>query len=105
MQTKGAASPVENRCRAQEAIDRFQTSEPRFSANAPWQSEYAVTLVYLNDRDGAIVRYLRAIELAPDNPQRMVEVAMLLLERRQEDDLDQAWELATRASRRSPKRP
>ena len=64
-----------------------------------------MTLVYLNDRDSAIVRYLRAIELAPVDPQRMVEVAMLLLERRQGDDLDQAWELATRASRLAPGAP
>jgi len=91
--------------RIREAIDRFQVSESRFWASALWQTEYAVTLVYLNDRDGAIVRYLRAIELAPDDPQRMVEVAMLLLERRQKDDLDQAWELATRASRLAPGAP
>jgi len=91
--------------RVREAIDRFHQSESRFSTSALWQSEYAVTLVYLNDRDGAIIRYLRAIELAPDDPQRMVEAAMLLLERRQGDDLDQAWELATRASRLAPGAP
>lgn len=91
--------------RVREAIDRFRLSESRFSTSALWQGEYAVTLVYLNDRDGAIVRYLRAIELAPDDPQRMVEVAMLLLERRQKDDLDQAWELAARASLLAPGAP
>ena len=85
--------------RVRETLDRLQAGESRFSASALWQSEYAVTLVYLNDRDAAIVRYRRAIELAPDDGQRMVELAMLLLERRQENDLDQAWELATRASR------
>jgi tetratricopeptide (TPR) repeat protein len=91
--------------RVRDALDRFQASESRFSASALWQSEYAVTLVYLNDLDGAIARYLQAIELAPDDPQRMVELAMLLLERRQENDLDQAWELATRASRLAPGAP
>jgi tetratricopeptide (TPR) repeat protein len=91
--------------RMHDALDRFRTSESRFSASALWQSEYAVTLVYLNDLDGAIARYLQAIELAPDDPQRMVELAMLLLERRQEDDLNQAWELATRASRVAPGAP
>jgi len=91
--------------RVREAIGRFYASESRFSASALWQNEYAVTLVYLNDRDGAIVRYLRAIELTPDDPQPMVEVAMLLLERRQEVDLDQAWELATRATRLAPGAP
>ena len=87
------------------ALDRFRANESRFSASALWQSEYAVTLVYLNDLDGAIVRYLQAIELGPDDPQRMVEVAMLLLERRQDNDLDQAWELATRASHLAPGAP
>lgn len=91
--------------RVREALDRFRASELRFSANALWESEYAVTLVYLNDLDGAIARYLRAIELAPDDPQRMVEAAMLLLERRKDNDLDQAWELATRASRLAPGAP
>ncbi len=91
--------------RVREALDRFHASEPRFSANALWQSEYAVTLVYLNDLDGAIVRYLRAIERAPDDPKRMVEAAMLLLERRQKGDLDQASELAAHASRLAPGAP
>ena len=91
--------------RVRDALERLRSEESRFSASALWQSEYAVTLVYLNDRDGAIVRYLRAIELAPDDPQRMVELAMLLLERRQHDDLEQAWDLATSASRLAPGAP
>lgn len=91
--------------RIREAIQRFQGSESRFSTSALWQSEYAVTLVYVNDPDAAIVRYLRAIELSPDDPQRMVEVAMLLLERRQKGDLDRAWELAKRASILAPGAP
>lgn len=91
--------------RVREAADRLRAGESRFSAVALWQYEYAVTLVYLNDRDGAIVHYRRALELAPDDPQRMVELAMLLLERRQGNDLDQAWELATRASRFAPGAP
>jgi len=91
--------------RVRESLDRFRASDSRFSASALWETEYAVTLVYLNDLDGAIARYLRAIELAPDDPQRMVEVAMLLLERRRDNDLDQAWELATRALRLAPGAP
>jgi len=91
--------------RLPEALDRFRAGEPRFSTNAFWQSEYAVTLVYLNDRDGAILLYRRAIELQPDDAQRLVELAMLLLERRQGDDLEQAWELMTHASWLTPGAP
>ncbi len=88
--------------RVHEAIDRLRTCEPRFASVVVWQTEYAVTLVYLNDRDGAIARYELALGLGPNDPQLMVELAMLLLERRQGDDLGQAWDLAGRASRLAP---
>jgi tetratricopeptide (TPR) repeat protein len=88
--------------RVRDAIDRLRAGEPRFASVVVWQTEYAVTLVYLNDRDGAIARYKLALGVAPNNPQLMVELAMLLLERRQGDDLDQAWDLAGRASRLAP---
>jgi len=91
--------------RVRDAIDRLRAGEPRFASSVVWQTEYAVTLVYLNDRDGAIARYKLASGLAPNDPQLMVELAMLLLERRQGDDLDQAWDLADRASRLAPGAP
>ncbi len=88
--------------RVHDAMDRFRAGEPRFASVVVWQTEYAVTLVYLNDRDGAIARYRLASGLAPNDPQLMVELAMLLLERRQNDDLERAWGLAERASRLAP---
>ncbi|MFH1111084.1 MAG: tetratricopeptide repeat protein [Planctomycetota bacterium] len=91
--------------RVRDALDRLRAGEPRFSSSVVWQTEYAVTLVYLNDRDGAIERYRRAVELGASDPQLMVELAMLLLERRQNDDLEHAWDLAKRASRLAPGAP
>jgi tetratricopeptide (TPR) repeat protein len=64
-----------------------------------------VTLLYLNDLDGAIERYARGLELAPNDPQRAVELAMLLRERGRGDDLEQAWELAARAAEAAPNAP
>ncbi len=88
-----------------EALDRLRAGDSYFSSSAAWQSEYAVTLVYLNDLDRAIDRYRRAIDLAPNDVQRMVELAMLLLERRKGNDLNEAWELSTQASRLAPDAP
>jgi Flp pilus assembly protein TadD len=91
--------------RIEEALDRLRAGEDRFQPIAALQAEYAVTLVYLNDRDGAIDRYRRSADLDPQNPQVAVELAMLLLERRQHDDLDRAWDLVTRASELAPQSP
>jgi tetratricopeptide (TPR) repeat protein len=91
--------------RAREALERFRAHEHEFGDNVAWQTEYAVTLVYLNERDEAIERYRRCLELDPAEPQLLVESAMLLLERREEDDLDEAWRLAGRAAELAPGAP
>ncbi|MBU0718798.1 MAG: DUF1736 domain-containing protein [Planctomycetes bacterium] len=91
--------------RMDDALARLTASEERFAADASWQAQYAVTLVYLNERDEAIERYRKCIELAPDDEQVLVELAMLLLERRENDDLDQAGQLAQRAAQLAPEAP
>ncbi|MGD2108883.1 MAG: tetratricopeptide repeat protein [Phycisphaerae bacterium] len=85
----------------EEALSRQQAFDSRFTRNATWQAEVAVTFVYLNRIDEAIDRYRRSLDLAPNDPQRAVELAMLLLERRAGDDLrdakrraDSAYEVA-----------
>jgi len=85
--------------------DDFDKVKRIFADNVTWQTEYAVTLVYLNERDQAIERYRKCLELKPDDPQRGVELAMLLLERREGNDLEEAWRLAERASALAPGAP
>jgi tetratricopeptide (TPR) repeat protein len=88
-----------------EAVTRFREREDRFAGSATWQAEYAVTLVYLNERDEAIERYGRSLSLAPEEAQRAVELAMLLLERRNIGDLEEARRWVEHASRLAPDAP
>jgi tetratricopeptide (TPR) repeat protein len=88
-----------------EALNRLESREAAFASFPEWQAEYAVTLVLLGRRDEAIARYRRVLQLAPENPQIAVELAMLLLERRESDDLTQAWELSNRAMQAAPDAP
>ena len=88
-----------------EALARLQRGEPRFGDNADWQAEYAVTLVFLDRRDEAMERYHKCLQLDPDDPQRAVELVMLLLERRAGNDLDRAWALVDHASSLAPGAP
>jgi tetratricopeptide (TPR) repeat protein len=91
--------------RLEEAADRLRLNDHRFEAEPAWHLAYAVTLVLQDDRDGAIDRYRASLALRPDDPQTTVELAMLLLERRQGDDLDEAWELSSDAMRLAPRDP
>lgn len=88
-----------------DALDRLRARESNFQDSAPWQAQYAETLLYRNDLDGAIGRYRKGLALAPDDPQRLIELAMLLRERSQGDDLEAAWQLATHASKLAPNAP
>lgn len=91
--------------RTEEALEVLQNADSRFAESAAWQTEYAVTLVYLDQVDEAIDRYRKAVALSPSNHALMVELAMLLLERRTGEDLSEAWKLATRAATLAPNDP
>ena len=91
--------------RLPQARTRLEAGEERFAESVDWQYQYAVTLVYLNQRDEAIARYNKCVELDPSNTIYTVELAMLLLERRQDDDLNEAWRLADRAAAVEPDAP
>ncbi len=88
-----------------EALQRFRDREAHFARSAAWHGEYAVTLVLLNRRDEAIDRYRKSIELNPSGVQQMIELAMLMLERRAAGDLDEAARLSKRAETLAPKAP
>ncbi|MCH7808636.1 MAG: hypothetical protein IIB60_05375 [Planctomycetes bacterium] len=88
-----------------EALGRLHDREARFHSSALWQNEFAWTLVYLDRRDPAIERYRKCLELDPHDAQRLVELSMLLLERRQGDDLNEAQRLADRAEKLAPGAP
>ncbi len=88
-----------------EALGRLEERQDVFAESAIWQAEYAVTLVYLNQIDQAIVRYRRSLDPDPDNRQRAVELAMLLIERRKGGDLGEARRWADHAFKLSPQDP
>ncbi len=91
--------------RTEQALIRLQSGEDRFADYVEWQAEYAVTLVYLDQRDLAIAHYRSAIRLSPRSPQLMVELAMLLLERRDEGDVGDAKRLSEQAEILAPDNP
>jgi tetratricopeptide (TPR) repeat protein len=84
------------------AVERLQDAEPRFAGQAAYQHRLAVALVMANRRDEGVARYRRAIELEPDDPIRLVELAMLLLDRRADGDLEDARRLADCAEQLAP---
>jgi len=85
-----------------EAAQRLADAEPRFADRPAFQHRYAVALVMAGRRDAAVERYRAALALDPDDPTLLVELAMLLLDRRGPGDLDQARRLAERASATAP---
>ena len=91
--------------RTEQAAARLNQHDGFFHGSATWHADFAVTLVFLNDRDGAIQRYGRSLEIDPDHPQRAVELASLLRERGAGDDLDQAWQWSLRAFTLAPQLP
>ena len=88
-----------------DALSRLRQREAMFQSSAEWQAEYAVTLVLLNQVDEAVAHYERSVELSPNESQRIVELAMLLLERRHPGDLDRAGQLCGRAQSLAPMSP
>ena len=91
--------------RTDEALARLRIADERFRESVALQTEYAVTLVFVNELDAAIDRYWRCVELDPADPHLSVELAMLLFERREGADLDQAWQLAAHAAELAPGAP
>ncbi|MHC5110503.1 MAG: hypothetical protein ACYTHJ_11570 [Planctomycetota bacterium] len=93
-----------------EAIERFRQHEERFAAVPRWQHAYAVTLVLRNRRDEAIDRYRQCLAIDDKNVRVMVELTMLLIERRREadatinreSDIQSAWEIVERAAGVAP---
>ena len=87
------------------ALQHLAQHDHRFADEAIWQAEYAVTLVMAGRLDDAVQRYAAAIEVAPGDAQRLTELAMLLLQRRAEGDLDSAASLSRRAIELAPDSP
>lgn len=90
--------------RTEQALALLYQHASRFPQHADGAYETAVTLVYLNRRDEAIDAYRRAIVLRP-TPQSQVELGMLLLERREGEDVKEARSLVERAIARQPRTP
>lgn len=88
-----------------EAMQRMRDNASRFDSAADWHYERGVTLVTANRLDEAVSAYERSSELNPSVPSRLVEQAMLRLERRSADDLPRAEKLTADALRQSPGLP
>jgi tetratricopeptide (TPR) repeat protein len=88
-----------------EALARMKAADKRFHAHAAWHRQFAVAWLYAGRRDAAIARYRRCLELAPTDAGVMVELAALLLERRDEGDEQRAEELVRSALELTPSNP
>ena len=81
------------------------TRDADFADEAKWHASIASLLIHAGRRDDAALRYERALELAPQDAQRTVELGILLLERRSGDDLARATALSARAMELAPNSP
>jgi protein O-mannosyl-transferase len=92
-----------------EALERIERFDNHFANDPKWQYSCAVVYVYAGQRDAAIERYRRYLDIAsgpeheagtsPANQaQASVELAMLLLERREADDVEEAKRWCQHAS-------
>lgn len=81
--------------RHEEVLTRQVATESRFAEDAAWQQQYAVTLLYAGRSDEAIERYRTCLTLAPQNIGLHVELAAILMERQEGDDLLEAERLLT----------
>jgi tetratricopeptide (TPR) repeat protein len=90
---------------AGEALRRMREREAAFGDRVEWLAEYAVTLQTADRREEALMVYRRCLTLTPENAQLAMELASLLLERRAEGDLDEAWKWLDHAARIAPNAP
>lgn len=88
-----------------EALAHLKKHEDRFTDSGDWQYEFAVTLVMKNRLDDAIERYRRCIDLQPAKTGTIIELGMLLIERRERGDLAEATSLCDAASEQAPNDP
>lgn len=84
--------------RVDESVQLMQANERRFAKSAGWHAELAINFVLLNRVDQAIAHYRQSLALE-ENAQTAVELAMLLLERRGRQDLQEADILSSLALR------
>lgn len=91
--------------RLDDALNRQRQRDERFSDQAKWHHEFAVTLVLRNELDLGIERYRKSLAVESDQVSCLIELAMLLLERRGPDDLSEAERLAAQAGRLAPDSP
>ncbi len=87
----------------QEALDVLRNHDKTFDRYSAWHHEYAITLVLLNDLDQAIDRYERSIAIDAHDHRTLIELAMLYMERRSDDDISQAQQLADKAYALKPR--
>jgi protein O-mannosyl-transferase len=85
-----------------DALKELELGKVHFADDSEWMSEWATTLVYLDRRDDAIEKYRRALELEANNAQLMVELGMLLLERRAGSDIENADRMVRRGLELQP---
>jgi len=84
------------------AVTQLAQVQTRFADVSAFHHRLAVALVMANRRDEGIASYRRALDLEPDNADLLVELAMLLLDRRADGDLPEARTLGERAFRLAP---
>lgn len=89
--------------RVPDALELLENGNDAFGSRADWLAEWAITLVYLDRRDDAIEKYGQAIARSPENGQLMVELAMLLIERRGAGDVARAHALTEKAVAGTPR--
>jgi tetratricopeptide (TPR) repeat protein len=85
-----------------EAADRLRDAESRFADNVRYLHRLAVAVTMAGRQDEGVAAYRRAVGKVPDNPAILVELAMLLLDRRADGDMAEAEALIDRAAHLDP---
>ena len=88
-----------------QALAFVVAADGRMQSAAPWHAAVARLHLYAGQRDEAVDRYRRAVTQAPADAALAVELAMLLLERREGEDLSEAGRLLDQAAAAAPGDP